>query len=1024
MTSPAVLVTAGTTDTAEDGSFVDIDFVLATQPADDVVITISSSDPGEGVPDQGSLTFDTANWDTPQTVRVTGQDDAVVDGDIGYQINYAIASAGDPGYNNLADNVVDLINLDNDVPSVSDVGSVGDIDPAPDQILENATPGSGVGITAQAIDPDAIDSVSYSLSSNPGGLFYVDPATGVITLNAGASLDRELQQTHAITVRATSTDTSFSERDFDITVLDVNDTTPAISNTGFTVAENATINTSVGVPAVTDPDTTGSLQNWQIVGGTGSTAFSIDGTSGEIRVLDPSQLNHETSPTLTLALTVSDGLNTSASQTISIAVSNQPEIPAGGNSTIAVIEDTPYTLLIGDFAFTDPDASDQLTNIVIESLPASGTLELATSTLGAGQSVSRAQIIAGDLVYRPAENAAGTALTSFSVTVYDASGLGAAAQSVVTVDIAAQNDPPDITSDGGATTAMVNVVENSTTVTTVIATDVDLPAQTLTFDIIGGTDAARFNIDDAGNLSFLASPDFEAPDDANNDNRYQVVVRARDPLNAQDQQTILVTVTNQTENLAVSAPAMVTTPEDTIAVFNGSDSINIADPDIASSLSVSVSVDQGSLSLSQTSGLAFAIGDGTSDTAMTFSGSLTDINAAIAAMQYEPADNDNGNRTLSLSASDPAVPSRAISQDLTITITAVNDVPVINGSLVQPVPAGESQTITPAAINASDVEDTAAALTFTLTQAPASGTLLLDTSPIVAGASFTQADIDNGRLAYRSADSTTSTIDAIEMSLSDSDGASIGSIRVSIQVQAPTFFAPPGTSGSAPTVSDDDSARESVSDEDSSQEDDGDKASQIFQMPGDSGYATNDSRTQDGAVADDKVAKVARHESSRDQFRDARRSIMTDSRFTYDGRDTNALSGELAQLSDVDSRGQYAVRSDAQYLRSADFTRSLDSLRDERFEGAILERRVVASSIVATTGVSIGYALWLLRGGALLSSILASMPAWRSIDPIPVLGSMGVDHGSDGDDQSLEEMLDKSTEPSPDIEPAEDPQEH
>ena len=54
------------------------------------------------------------------------------------------------------------------------------------------------------------------------------------------------------------------------------------------------------------------------------------------------------------------------------------------------------------------------------------------------------------------------------------------------------NVAPVITSNGGGATAAVNVAENTTAVTTVTATDADLPAQTLTYSISGGADAAKF----------------------------------------------------------------------------------------------------------------------------------------------------------------------------------------------------------------------------------------------------------------------------------------------------------------------------------------------------------------------------------------------------------------------------------------------------------------------------------------------------------------------------------------------------
>ena len=42
---------------------------------------IDSSDTGEATT-SGSLTFTSANWDTPQTVTVTGVDDNLIDGTV------------------------------------------------------------------------------------------------------------------------------------------------------------------------------------------------------------------------------------------------------------------------------------------------------------------------------------------------------------------------------------------------------------------------------------------------------------------------------------------------------------------------------------------------------------------------------------------------------------------------------------------------------------------------------------------------------------------------------------------------------------------------------------------------------------------------------------------------------------------------------------------------------------------------------------------------------------------------------
>ncbi|MDG2282253.1 MAG: hypothetical protein P8L45_03990, partial [Longimicrobiales bacterium] len=59
--------------TTEAGSTQTFDVVLNAQPSADVIIPLVSGDPTEGEVDQSSLTFTPSDWNTPQTVTVTGQ---------------------------------------------------------------------------------------------------------------------------------------------------------------------------------------------------------------------------------------------------------------------------------------------------------------------------------------------------------------------------------------------------------------------------------------------------------------------------------------------------------------------------------------------------------------------------------------------------------------------------------------------------------------------------------------------------------------------------------------------------------------------------------------------------------------------------------------------------------------------------------------------------------------------------------------------------------------------------------------
>ncbi|WP_414925046.1 VCBS domain-containing protein, partial [Pseudomonas sp. IT-P291] len=165
------------------------------------------------------------------------------------------------------------------------------------------------------------------------------------------------------------------------------------------------------------------------------------------------------------------------------------------------------------------------------------------------------------------EFAAGTTYTdTFAVSSADGT------LTSVAVHIAGSNDSPTITSNGGGATASINVAENTTVVTTVVATDADLPAQTLSYNIVGGADAAKFSIvSGTGVLSFISAPNFEAPTDSGTNNGYDVIVRASDGT-LFDDQAIAVTVTGVNDNSPVitsnggGATASVNVAENTTAV--------------------------------------------------------------------------------------------------------------------------------------------------------------------------------------------------------------------------------------------------------------------------------------------------------------------------------------------------------------------------------------------------------------------------------------------------------------------------
>jgi hypothetical protein len=90
---------------------------------------------------------------------------------------------------------------------------------------------------------------------------------------------------------------------------------------------------------------------------------------------------------------------------------------------------------------------------------------------------------------------------------------------------------------------------------------------------------------------------------------------------------------------------------------------------------------------------------------------------------------------------------------------------------------------------------------------------------------------------------------------------------------------------------------------------------------------------------------------------------------------------------------------------------------DTAHDNLVADRKlkvVAGSATVASFGASAAYVLWMVRGGSLLSSLMSILPAWKSIDPVPVLdsfeGRKRRNKRMKSDGESLESMVDKSND--------------
>ena len=81
----------------------------------------------------------------------------------------------------------------------------------------------------------------------------------------------------------------------------------------------------------------------------------------------------------------------------------------------------------------------------------------------------------------------------------------------------------------------------------------------------------------------------------------------------------------------------------------------------------------------------------------------------------------------------------------------------------------------------------------------------------------------------------------------------------------------------------------------------------------------------------------------------------------------------------------------------------IDSFEKKLSRNVSMEGRVVGSVGVVTTGFSVGYLIWAVRGGMLLSGVLSQIPAWTMLDPLMVIDG----EGKDDDKESLQTIMDR-----------------
>ena len=429
--------------------------------------------------------------------------------------------------------VVMTITGTNDAPVITSAAQAG-------AVKEDSTLTATGQVNSSDIDHGATAAYSGNATGTYGS-FAVNAGTGVwtYTLDNGSQQNLAQGESHNETFAVTVTDDkgATSNQAVVMTITGTNDA-PVITSAAQAgaVKEDGTL-TATGQVSSSDIDhgataaysgnAVGTYGSFAVNASSGKWTYTLD--NGNHQSLAESENRVET-----FAVTVTDDKGATSSQAVVMTITGTNDAPVitsnagGASASVSVVENS---TAVATVAASDADTGASLTYSIVGGVDAA-KFTINTST-GALAFVSAPDFEA------PTDNGANNV---YDVTVQVSDGALTDSQAIAVTVTPVNEFAPVITSNGGGTTAAISVVENSTTVATVTATDGDLPAPTLVYSIVGGADAAKFAVNAAtGTLAFVAAPDFKAPTDSGANNVYDVTVQVTDGA-LSDTQAIAVTV--------------------------------------------------------------------------------------------------------------------------------------------------------------------------------------------------------------------------------------------------------------------------------------------------------------------------------------------------------------------------------------------------------------------------------------------------------------------------------------------------
>ena len=493
--------------------------------------------------DAGNITYTVTSAPVAGSLNLSSFSQAQIDAG---QVSYTHTSAGqvsDSFTFNISDSeggevtgAVFTINISqNAAPVVTTTGNLA--------FTEDDAASVVSAISIADADNDDIQSASVAISNNfqstedsllcpatlPGGITCNDSVAGTLTFSNTSTAANYAAALSAVRYMNTSQDPNLGLRTVSYQVTDTFGNTSAANATvaitrlnDAPTAADSVVTLPEDTPGIiqatafnfTDVDSADNLASITIVSlpDKGQLLFNdAPVTAGQIiasaglqgGLTFEAEQNAFGTPYTSFAFRVSDGqLDSVASYTMTINVTAVDDAPFSSNGVMTAVEDAASPVPLSAFSFDDRGDGDSLQAVQISALPGKGSLLLAGATVSANDVIPVAAIAAGNLTYTALADEYGAAYTSFSFRVSDGNLISQTSYTM-TIDVAAQNDAPRITS-----MAAPDALETRAYSFNVMVSDPEQGSNAAEFDWTISSQPAGMTVSNAGVVSWTPPQEY------------------------------------------------------------------------------------------------------------------------------------------------------------------------------------------------------------------------------------------------------------------------------------------------------------------------------------------------------------------------------------------------------------------------------------------------------------------------------------------------------------------------------------